>query len=88
MLQAGDFIAQGESALFEPAHHQLVSRGIRIGAVYQCIEITVFHAQLNQAPRRGVVIRFQGQIGGSTWLNDAVLQNVHSIIRPDWNPPD
>lgn len=31
-----------------------------MGTVNQCIKITVFHAQLNQTARRGVVIRFQG----------------------------
>jgi hypothetical protein len=58
-LQAGDLIAQGEPPLLEPTHHQLVSRCRLVCAVDQRIEIAVFHAQLNQAPLRGVVIRFQ-----------------------------
>jgi hypothetical protein len=59
MLQTGNFIAQSESPLFEPPHDQLVGRGYLVSTVNQRVEITVLNTQFDQAPLRGVMIRFQ-----------------------------
>ncbi len=62
-LQPRDLVTQGETPLFQAAQHQFVLRHLRAGAIDQGVEVSVFHAQLNEAPRGGVQVGVQGVEG-------------------------